>query len=271
MVRINGRQLAAGASITIDGGSGEVFEGQLAGHWEKAPEVVTLLDWARELGVEIEPAAEDQAAATRPSRATGDLVADDVQRALLIRGAASPEQLSEALTTAPDQVQPLLDQLAGLGLATGTEGSWRLSATGKLAALELVAADRAAVGEPQAAALLDQFDALDQRMKEIVTAWQLRDAGGGEQVVNDHSDAAYDERVLADLAGLAGDTAEWLTPLVPALPRFEVYRSRLRAALDKAAGGDGRFVASPRVDSYHGIWFELHEDLIRLAGRQREA
>jgi hypothetical protein len=30
-----------------------------------------------------------------------------------------------------------------------------------------------------------------------------------------------------------------------------------------------RFVASPRVDSYHGVWFELHEDLIRLAGRRR--
>ena len=33
--------------------------------------------------------------------------------------------------------------------------------------------------------------------------------------------------------------------------------------------GDGRYVASPRVDSYHGIWFELHEDLIQLAGRNR--
>jgi pyruvate,orthophosphate dikinase len=25
------------------------------------------------------------------------------------------------------------------------------------------------------------------------------------------------------------------------------------------------------VDSYHGIWFELHEDLIQLAGRTRAA
>jgi pyruvate,orthophosphate dikinase len=28
-------------------------------------------------------------------------------------------------------------------------------------------------------------------------------------------------------------------------------------------------VASPRVDSFHGVWFELHEDLIQLAGRTR--
>ena len=31
----------------------------------------------------------------------------------------------------------------------------------------------------------------------------------------------------------------------------------------------GRYVASPRVDSYHSVWFELHEDLILLAGRTR--
>jgi pyruvate,orthophosphate dikinase len=48
------------------------------------------------------------------------------------------------------------------------------------------------------------------------------------------------------------------------------YAHRLDAAAASAADGDGRFIASPRVDSYHGVWFELHEDLIRLAGRTRE-
>ena len=42
-------------------------------------------------------------------------------------------------------------------------------------------------------------------------------------------------------------------------------------AVERARAGDGRYVASPRVDSYHGIWFELHEDLIALAGRTRAA
>jgi len=47
------------------------------------------------------------------------------------------------------------------------------------------------------------------------------------------------------------------------------HRVRLGRALDLARAGDDRYVASPRVDSYHGIWFELHEDLILLAGRRR--
>jgi pyruvate,orthophosphate dikinase len=48
------------------------------------------------------------------------------------------------------------------------------------------------------------------------------------------------------------------------------YGRRLDAAAAAAAGGDGRYFASPRVDSYHGVWFELHEELIRLSGKTRE-
>ena len=32
-----------------------------------------------------------------------------------------------------------------------------------------------------------------------------------------------------------------------------------------------RFVASPRVDSLHQVWFELHEDLLVTLGRERGA
>ena len=62
----------------------------------------------------------------------------------------------------------------------------------------------------------------------------------------------------------------WLTPIETGCPRLAGYRVRLGRALEAAQAGDGRYVASPRVDSYHGIWFELHEDLIQLAGRTRE-
>jgi pyruvate,orthophosphate dikinase len=76
--------------------------------------------------------------------------------------------------------------------------------------------------------------------------------------------------VLERLAALAADADAWLAARSTALPRLATYRSRLRQAADLAIAGDGRYVASPRVDSYHGIWFELHEELIQLAGRTRE-
>jgi pyruvate,orthophosphate dikinase len=135
-------------------------------------------------------------------------------------------------------------------------------------AREGIAAATAAWGPDNATAALDAFVALDRRMKATVTAWQMREIDG-EQVINDHADPAHDARVIADLAALHIDADAWLEPLVEGLPRLAAYRSRLAAANEAAQAGDGRFIASPRVDSYHSAWFELHEDLILLAGRNR--
>ena len=119
---------------------------------------------------------------------------------------------------------------------------------------------------PRREAALDAFLALDQRMKDTVTAWQLKDP----DVVNDHTDPDYDRGVLDRLASLHEEAAAFLDTNTGGAPRLATYRARLTRALEQAVAGDGRFVASPRVDSYHGIWFELHEDLIQLAGRTRE-
>jgi pyruvate, orthophosphate dikinase len=105
-------------------------------------------------------------------------------------------------------------------------------------------------------------------VKEAVTAWQLKETDG-TQVLNDHTDPAYDATVLDQLAAVHHDSVAWLLPLVPGLGRLGTYHARLELALGRARDGDQRFVASPRVDSYHSVWFELHEDLIGLAGRNR--
>jgi pyruvate,orthophosphate dikinase len=108
-------------------------------------------------------------------------------------------------------------------------------------------------------------------MKETVTAWQLKPgAGGGEPQPNDHADEAYDREILDRLDALHADADAWLAPIADKSPRLTGYRERLSRAVERANAGDQKYVASPRVDSYHGIWFELHEDLILLAGRTRE-
>jgi pyruvate,orthophosphate dikinase len=268
-VSVGGRRLRAGDEITIDGSTGEVFVGELPGRWEVVPEAATLQAWAAELGIEVEAAADGPEA---PSAAgpTAEVTADDVLRSLAIKGSSTVAQLADALGGPPDLVGRLADDLVGRGLAEARDGACRLTAGGKRAAQALLDADRSVLGKDRCGDLLEAFRDLDRRMKEIVTAWQLREVGG-QRVLNDHSDEAWDQRALDDLAALQADTAAWLGSFTTVLARFERYRDRLRRALQLAVGGDYRYVASPRVDSFHGVWFELHEDLLRLAGRQREA
>ena len=192
-----------------------------------------------------------------------------VLRALLIKGFADVGATAVALRYSEAEAKPVLEGLATDGLAEAAGGMYQLTAAGRERAAAMIAADRASWGEKNADGALDTFHPLDLRMKQIVTAWQMKEVGGAP-VLNDHTDADYDAAVLGDFAALAADTDEWLTPMPDGLPRLAEYRSRLAAAADRVASGDHAYIASPRVDSYHSIWFELHEDLILLAGRTRE-
>jgi pyruvate,orthophosphate dikinase len=262
-VRIAGRALRVGDVITIDGGTGEVFEGAVEGSTIAAPEVATLLGWARSAGIQIDGDAAPAPSASAPGRA---IDADRVLRAIAIKGFALPDGIADAVMSNPDEVGRVVGDLVAEGLVESTAGAFKLTDAGRSRADERLAAEREAWGLERAAAALDAFLDIDHRVKDVVTAWQLRDP----QTPNDHSDAAYDAGVLDRLAAIHADAMAWLDPIEANVPRFRDYGARLSRAIGAATGGDGRFVASPRVDSYHGVWFELHEDLIRLAGRSRE-
>ena len=294
VVTIGDRTFRAGHTISIDGGTGEVFAGTIAVARETVPEAATLHAWAAELGVPVgdadsvappdaPPGAVPRAGAPLgagvpsgtaapsglpvPSGAMA-ATADDVLRALVVKGYATPDAVATALLSTPAETAAVLARLVADGLAEIAAGSFRLTADGKAVGRERIAVDAGRWGVANATAALDAFLALDARMKGTATAWQMRDVDG-TQTFNNHADPAYDAVVLGDLAALHADASAWLRPLVAGLPRLGLYLERLERAAAAAGAGDGRFVASPRVDSYHGVWFELHEDLILLAGRSR--
>jgi pyruvate,orthophosphate dikinase len=270
-ILVGGTRISVGKTITIDGSTGDIFEGAVGGQAVVVPEAAVLLGWAAELGIPIgrhegAAGAVEAAATTAP----GGAEADDVMRALLVKGFALPEQLAVALLSTPEAMADVVDRLAADGLAEASAGSFRLTADGRTVAAGLIARDSETWGPAEANAALDAFIELDVRMKETVTAWQMREVDG-TQTFNDHTDVAYDAHVLARLAALHADARTWLEGCIAALPRLASYLHRLDHASRLASEGDGKYVASPRVDSYHGVWFELHEDLILLAGRTRAA
>jgi pyruvate,orthophosphate dikinase len=269
IVEIGERTLPAGTVITIDGATGEVFEGIAAGVAEVVPEAKVLKGWARELGIDL---AEPEAAEARPAGRTATMAAagdgpsaDDALRMLVVRDYRDAAGMALALGCLAEESASVLDLLVAEGLAELSAGAFRLTPDGRAVGAERLASDAAAWGAEAATAALDAFILLDRRVKEVATAWQLRDGKP-----NDHADAAYDASVLAGLAPLHADVEAWLAGAVAGLPRLAQYGVRLGVAADAVASGNGRYIASPRVDSYHGVWFELHEDLILLAGRNRK-
>jgi pyruvate,orthophosphate dikinase len=271
-VSIGSRTFAVGDTLTIDGSSGEVFAGAVSSGATIVPEAATLLSWARELGIEIGAPGDGDTTELESRRVTievGSTTVDRVIRALLIKGFATPDDIAPALFTTPEDAGSIFDRMTADGLAELTGGMFTLTADGKNVGAGMIAADRERWGADRAQEALDGFLPLDRRMKDIVTAWQMRDVDG-RQVLNDHSDPDYDASVLDDLGSLHREAEAWLSGPVEQLPRLDAYRARLERAARLAGEGDHLYIASPRVDSYHTIWFELHEDLIQLTGRTRE-
>ena len=114
-----------------------------------------------------------------------------------------------------------------------------------------------------------RFEVVNRDLKLLITEWQTLEIGG-KRVANDHTDQDYDERVIDRLGDLHERFEPVLQRMCASLTRLTGYRDKLGTALERAEDGDASWVSDARIDSYHTVWFELHEDLLRLLGRTRE-
>jgi len=189
-----------------------------------------------------------------------------VLRALRLKGRASVADLAIASGAGEADVAEVVAGLVESGGAREMNGNYVMlpPARGRLDAL--LEAERAGVDAAAVREVYEAFTPINGDFKQLAADWQLRD---GEP--NDHSDAAYDQAVLDRL----GPIHERVTPVVERLssivPRLTPYSGRLNTALERVRGGDHSWLLRPLIDSYHTVWFELHEELIGLAGLSREA
>ena len=119
------------------------------------------------------------------------------------------------------------------------------------------------------AAAMDSFETgVNKQVLALTTDWQTKEVGG-DRVPNDHADADYDAAVIDKLARVHEKTAKALRPVADADPLVDRFLDRVGTALTRAEGGETDYVSGVRVNSVHTIWFQMHEHLLRLTGRER--
>lgn len=193
-----------------------------------------------------------------------------VMHAIAIKKHAAPEAIAGVAGLPAARVEAALALGVAKGRLVEADGRYVLTPAGRLM---LDGEYSRYCGElrddPRFSGGYERFEVVNRELKQLITDWQTMEVGG-KRVANDHSNGEYDGRILDRLGDLHERFEPILNGLVACAPRLAVYRQKLEAALAKAEDGDIAWVSDARIDSYHTVWFELHEDLLRLLGRVRD-
>jgi hypothetical protein len=189
---------------------------------------------------------------------------------LAVKKAGDPETVAVVIDADPAQVEAAFEAAIEAGQAVGGRGRFMVTPAGREWLDEQYPTAFAAFrAEPAATEAYERFERVNRRLLELFTDWQMMPVGS-ERVPNDHTDADYDNGVI-DRLGDEHERAEKILADFEALePRMGAYARRLAAAYDNVLAGQTDWVSGARIDSYHTVWFELHEDLLRMLGRERE-
>ncbi|NSC25224.1 pyruvate, phosphate dikinase [Streptomyces albus subsp. chlorinus] len=249
----------AGTWVTVDGALGEVWSGRVpvdeAGE-HGGPESELLRAWA---SAEMAP---PHAGAFRSGDAgeADEADEDTLLRVVGLKGAVAPDVVASALGVPVEGVGEQLASLRDGGFCDERGGYVRLTEAGRVRSREILAAERSACDAAMLERCHTAFRSHNEAVKQAVTGWQTR-AGESE-----HAGVALDRlgaihRRLGELFALLGE--------LPLSKRR--YPQRLSAALGRAESGERGCVADPRIDSFHTVWFELHQELLDLLGLDRES
>ena len=165
-----------------------------------------------------------------------------VVHVLRVRGLVDTTDVASATGQEVDVVGAHLADLEAAGLASYKEGrltGWMLTSDGRTHGEDLVAAELDDTGlRDEVDAAYRRFLDVNQAFLSLCTDWQIStdwEDPDAEPVVNDHTDLVYDGA----------------------------------RALDRVRSGDLDWFTGVEVDSYHRVWFELHENLLATLGIER--
>jgi hypothetical protein len=193
-----------------------------------------------------------------------------VLHGLVVKKAGTAEKIAAVLGLEEHEVRAALDEALAAGDVAGAGGTYMPTPAGRARLDAAYPQAYVQVREDSAfASAADRFEVINRKLLALLTRWQSVPQAGS-MVPNDHSDPAYDNAILDELGDLHERTEPILAAFAGAVPRLKVYADRLAAAYDRALAGEHDHVSGVRVDSYHTVWHELHEDLLRILGRTRQ-
>jgi hypothetical protein len=195
-----------------------------------------------------------------------------VLHALRLKGFAESDLVAEISSLDVDEVGKRLESFEADELVkhrSGRVAGWTLTAAGRARGEEMARHELEAAGASDVVeGAYSRFLEWNQPVLQLCTDWQMRDGDGGP-VVNDHADATYDDAVVARLADVDRAIQPVCVELAATLDRFAGYDARLARALERTQRGEKDWFTKPTIDSYHTVWFELHENLLATLGVER--
>lgn len=192
--------------------------------------------------------------------------------ALRVKGIADEDAVAGLVGQDAPSVRPTLDDLAASGAVTHREGritGWSLTAEGRAQHAKAMAEEVDATGaRDELTSAYRAFLAVNAALLGVCTDWQLKSGGAGQQL-NQHDDPAYDAAVIDRLREVNETVQPVCARLAAVLDRFAGYGPRLANALARVEAGELEWFTKPLIDSYHTVWFEMHEDLLATLGIER--
>jgi len=186
-----------------------------------------------------------------------------VLRSLRLKGRADTATIGVSTGLALETIENVLASASQAGLCSRDGDFLQMAPAGFSWVEENLRHDRP--DAEKAEHLHARFLPSNSSFKQLAFDWQMRDP----QTLNDHTDAAYDGGVLKRLDALHEKIQSVVNGASGLNPRLLPFAARFSHALGKIKSGEVNFLMSPRVDSYHTVWFEFHEELIAMTGRSR--
>jgi hypothetical protein len=198
-----------------------------------------------------------------------------VLHGLRLKGFAASTVLADLAGLPTLDVDAHLEKLRGEGLAQYRDGritGWSLTPAGRTTHAERCREEVGAAGcWEQVELAYRDFLQVNQPFLTACTDWQLRPGPDGVQAINDHADPAHDQAVISRLRQIHDSVAPICGDLSALMVRFSPYAGRLEHALGRVESGEREWFTGALIESYHTVWFELHEDLLATLGIARDS